>query len=602
MNNKRINEPIRGGTLASDLFGKIHEPVKTPTIAGLKKEAEKLRKPFKVRRENPARIPREIFPEIRENSSQITAVWPFITNEAFTVTMDNYRVYISRYNEMIKAKNAEIEKYNAEVDDYIKNSELDAVQKKYPQLFLLNNNGKKPAQFNELAEHFNKEFGMLIRKRPLTTVKYASELVFKQILHIYTSQLNKQTSEYIKLGTTEAKPLKKLEINAWHITELRRNEVASIDVCIQTIRNHRERLEEAGVLIGYIFRGHEKGVWMDINPQIISIFDAKTQKYASAEYQRFTPETHKEFVDKQIVYKTNKRNIKKKENGGADSPEKGTASPGLSFVFYRNIPRQDAKSDAPGGAENVKVLTLSEKLSANVLPAQDLAIRLAGGEFNSYTPIDIRHFHKEAYNGSLTREEFKEVVVQEFFKNAAKLWRNSTPFPGSWKKAINSWMEKQFMFSNGNETGTYNKSLMVDKLSEFRWRIQHAHKWFLKSGVKRLYPSDYFDFTRQEKQEIGFEYTKKAWQNHLKYLETKPLNDKKKAKNAEMRKRQINHSKKFETALNRFIKNRITFEDLFDYVTNNLPPEFSGKLSETLLKLAASKVSYSIFDAPTGEC
>lgn len=190
---------------------------------------------------------------------------------------------------MIKSKNAEIEKYNAEVDEYTKNTELDQVQKKYPELFLLNNNGKKPVQFNELVEHFNKDFGMLIKKRPLTTVKYASELVFKQILHIYTSQLAKQTSEYIKLGTTEAKPLKKLEINAWHITELRRNEVASIDVCIQTIRNHRERLEEAGVLIGYIFRGHEKGVWMDINPQILSIFDAKTQKYAPAENQHVTP-------------------------------------------------------------------------------------------------------------------------------------------------------------------------------------------------------------------------------------------------------------------------------------------------------------------------
>jgi len=582
--------PVHAGMFVSEIFGGGQNSRENPAAGNKAKP-----------RGNSARISRETFPESRENEAQILAVWPYITNEALASTMDNYRIYISQYNEKIRIANGEISKHNAEVDRYRQENDLTEVQKQYSNIFCLKNWGKRPAEYNQLADQFNQEYGLLVRKRKLATVKYATELVFKQIMHIYSTQLAKQTAAYMQLGTSEAKPVKKLEINAWHITELKRNEVASIDICIQTVRNHRERLEEAGVLIDYSFRGHEKGVRMAINPQILSIFDAKTQKLARAGNQQLNPETLKDFVDKQIVYKTNKRNIKKKENGGAASPDKGTPSAALSFVFYKNIPRQGAKKDAPAAAENVKVLTLSERFSANLIPDQELALRLSSGYYNSYTPIDIRHFHTEAYNGTLTRDEFKEVVVQEFFKNAAKLYRNTTPYPGSWKKAINSWMEKQFTFKNGNETGTYNKSLIADKLSEFRWRIQHAHKWFMKSGVKTLYPSDYFDFSRQDPKEIGFEYTKKAWQNHLKYIKSNPEKKRKDAKKAEQRLTQINHSKKFEAQLNRFLKNKISVEDLFDNVAK-MPPQYSAKLSETLLKLSASKVLYSLFDTPSGEC
>lgn len=594
---KRTQMPVQAGMFVPEIIGGGQHSRENPAAGNRGNSAGKKTKP----RENLARISRENFPEDRENEPVLTAVWPYITNEALSITMDSYRVYISRYNERIRLANSDTAKYNAEVQKYRSGTELTEVQKEYSRIFCMKNAGKRAAEFNQLADQFNQEYGMLVRKRNLATVKYATELVFKQIMHIYSTQLSKQTAAYMQLGTCLPKPIKKLEINAWHITELKRNEVASIDICIQTVRNHRERLEEAGVLIDYSFRGHEKGVRMAVNPQILSIYDAKTQKLACAGNQQLNPETLKDFVDKQIVYKTIERNIKKKENGRAASPGKGTPAAGLSFVFYKNIPGQCPKSDAPAAAENVKVLTLSERLWKNLMPDQELALQLSSGYYNAYTPIDIRHFHREAYDGTLTREEFKEVVIQEFFKSAAKLYRNTTPYPGSWKKAINSWMEKQFTFRNGNETGTYSKSLIADKLAEFRWRINHAHKWFLKSGVKTLYPSDYFDFTRQNPKEIGFEYTKKAWKNHLKYLESNPEQKKKIAKKAVQRLTQINHSKKFEAHLNRFLKNKISVEDLFDKIAL-LPPQYSAKLSETLLKISASKTMYSLYDVPSGEC
>jgi hypothetical protein len=308
----------------------------------------------------------------------------------------------------------------------------------------------------------------------------------------------------------------------------------------------------------------------------------------STDNQALTSQTRKEVTDNNEDTRTIKSIINKRENGQADFHLKGTASPDFSFVFYKSIQVQSSEPQTPGARENVKVSqTLSEKLENNVLHNQKFAEKLTNGDYNSYRRIDKRILYKEATYGTMGREEFKTVIVQEFFKNAAKLYRGKTPFVGSWKKAINAYMEKLFTVNNGN-VHLYKKELMVDKLDEMIWRLNTAQKWFLKTGINPLYPSDYFDFTRTDKKEIGFEYTKLAYKNHLKYIEDKPKLAKALVKKATIRKTGINHAKKFDMKVNSFFKNRIELPELIEYVDKNLPENYLQKLSDRLLKVSTS--------------
>ncbi|MBB1194835.1 hypothetical protein DNC80_14285 [Flavobacterium sp. SOK18b] len=525
------------------------------------------------------------FNQLTENVKPVMAVYPFINTSAFAMTMDNYRIYIANYNEMVAEINLEIDKYNATVTAYRSKNALNDVQKEFSRIFITRHRNKKAKEYNELVAEFNIDRGLVIEKRKHLTVKYASEIVFQQMIYLYSLQLQKTSSEYLKLGIIDATPVRQMEINSHHITNLKRNGEYSINVCNATIRNHRQRLEEAGVFVDYLFRGHKTGLKMHISSHILVVFDAKTQILTDTDNQHVMSQRRKDFKDNNEATRTINTNINKRENGQADFQILGTPTAGLLSSFYRNIPKQDENSKLGGGARNVKVSNnLSDKLENSIMHNQEFAQRLSNGDFNNYNRIDKRILYKEASYGTMNREDFKTLIIQEFFKNASKLYRGTTPFVGSWKKAINSYTEKLFVVNNGN-ISLYNKELMVDKLDEMLWRVNNAQKWFTKTGITPLYPSDYFDFTRKEKKEIGFEYTKKSWTNHLKYLENKPKIEKTAKKKAEIRTQNINHAKKFDIKLNAFFKNRIELAELIEYVDKNLPTNYLQKLSDSLLKI-----------------
>lgn len=559
--------------------------------------------PSKHEKPEPKRRPeRIIFADFNQELEPLKAVYPFLNTQAEAATMDNYRLYVADYNDRIKQLNHDNEKINFHVRKFKSENQLTEVQKTFTEIFIKKNFKKKAKEYNALVEGFNKQYGLLIEYKKYQTIKYQTEMVFRQMLHLYCRELAKHTEYFMKLGLSHEKTIIPYEINSFHIVESVRNNVKSIDICTKTVRNHRDRLEEAEVFSSYQFQGYIRpntktqkqlirGVKMHINPQILVIFDAKTNNLTASGNQRFTPQKGKELPNNNEVTRTFKNNVKKNENGQADFLDKERSkAAGFSFVFYENIPQQDEKSKLGGGEKNVKVLnTLSEKLENSILPAQELAVKLSSGAFNNYTRIDKRYLEEEAFYGTMGREDFKLLVIQEFFKCAARLYRDKNVFVGSWKKAINSYIEKIFFTNNGNGLHLYNKSLMVDQLDQLLWRLNTAAKWFNKTKISPLFPSDYFDFSRTEAKEIGFEYTKKSWINHLKYVENKPKEAFKIKKKTELRKRTVNHSKKFDAALNRFFKNRLQLSELIDYVDKNLPAEYLQKLSDRLIKLSNSK-------------
>jgi hypothetical protein len=126
--------------------------------------------------------------------------------------------------------------------------------------------------------------------------------------------------------------------------------------------------------------------------------------------------------------------------------------------------------------------------------------------------------------------------------------------------------------------------VLVDEISQMRWRIEWARKWFIKNEFTPLFPYNYFDMTRKTSKEVGFEYTKAKWNEHLTAIAKYDALKKKQQSNATKRKETINHSKKCENALTRFFKNKLTYSQLFDYVEQNLPKQYLEKLPDLILK------------------
>lgn len=574
---KRTFEPLNAGQLfASNIFGTAPADVKKtlPTRNFRKKTS-------RIKLDPATRTERVAFLEVTDNMPPVKAIQPLLTKEAKAKTMDNYRFFIMNYNNCILEKNEEIEKQNASIDV----SEFDEVQKEYSRLFYLKNSRLKAAKFNKLANEFNETHGNCIKLKKLQTVKYATELVFFQMLHLYSIQMEEITGYVMKLGVTEPLTVPQFEVNPHHITNLKRESIHSIDVSNKTIRNHKERLEESGVLYCYYFQGTKKGVKMHINSQILTVFDAKSRNLTSVENQSLSPSKGKNVPFNNDTTRAIKNNIKKRENGQAAFLDLGTASPILSFSFFTgDTPPQITKSKLGGGGESVKVLeTLSDMLEKQILPTQELAKKLSNGDFNNYPRIKKAVFEKEAYSGTLSRSEMNSLVCQEIFKNAAKLYRGKKVYIGSWKIAINSYLEKLFWHNNGTGKFLCSKSLMADTLEEILWCLTNNQRWFTLKKAYVLFPSDYFDFKRTTAKEMGFEYSRKAYKKHVEYLDAKPRKEKTIAKKDVERKVKINHAKKFDTKINSFLKNRISFAVLFEYVKTNLPPEFMDKLAQRMV-------------------
>jgi len=523
-----------------------------------------------------------------ESSGIIKAFEPAIAAEAFAKTMDNYRVYAAGYNFRTNAENELIEKHNAAVQIYKKSNQLTDAENHIIANFSKRFKGLKNRAYNTEVDNAG-IYARLLTKRRIQTLKYTTELMFSNMMHSYDRQLDKRNTEYKRLHINYANPVQAFLINSFHITNLQRNGVVSIDVCTKTVRNHRYRLEEAGVFLNSTFVGRYTGVAVTVNPEILVIIDLKTNKLATAENQPLNPDSGKELPKHYEVARANKEQYKKSEAASQSSFDKVSPTSTVlesSQSIVAGTPQSKAIQKFAGGPAAPKDVKFEESLSHNlrnlIIHPQQLALELATGKHDSYIPIDVRLLYKEAMGGYLTRAEFRELVIQDFFKNSAKLYRGATPYAGSWKRAINYWYEHKFITFNGFH---FQKVNIIDDVTQLRWRLEHARKFFLRTGIPTLYPSNYFDFTRKSSKEIGFEFTVKAWKRHVDYEARKPENQKKIEKNAKLRLETVNYSMKFDAAVRRFLTNKITVNQLLDYVENNLPGEFKQKLGTTIEKM-----------------
>ena len=536
-------------------------------------------------------------------SGRIIAIYPAIIEEAFSNTMDNYRKYIASYNFKTQAENELIQAHNHLVKEYCKSNTLNEIQSEYKRLFLLHNEKNvNPRTYNESVTNFCADYGLIVEKKKIQTVKYATEVVFQNLLHLYNSQLMKRNEKFIKGGITSKRPIEEFKINSFLVTQLKRNEVSSIAICSKTVRNHRKRLEEAGVFVEYHFAGRNRPIEVHINPEILVILDVFTSKLKRSENKELKLTFWNVLPDNNESTRTFINEYKKKENVENISQDIRSSSEALtpSHLFFTgtHTSKEAICTKGARGDSQTKEKTLSDNLQELILHPQELAENLANGDYHDYKPIDIRYLYKEAFSGTLTSEEFRELAIQDFFKSISKIYKSSTPFAGSYKKAINLYYQNKWISFTGN---SFKKSVLVDEITQMRWRTQWARKWFTKNEFPPLFPYDYFDMTRKTAKEVGFEYTKAKWNEHLTALAKYDALKKKQQNNATKRKEVINHSKKCENALNRFFKNKLNYSQLFDYVEQNLPPQYLEKLPDLILKksLKANEKIIAITDEGT---
>jgi hypothetical protein len=556
--NQRLDKKVF--SMASTLFGFGENPIKEVSNAPIEK-------PLQL-------------------SGRIIAIYPAIIEEAFSSTMDNYRKYIASYNFKTQAENELIQAHNNSVKEFCKTTVLNEVQIQYKRLFLLHNaKNNNPRGYNEAVNQFCNDYGLIVEKKKIQTVKYATEVVFQNLLHLYNSQLMKRNEKFIKGGIASKRPIEEFKINSFLVTQLKRNEVSSIAICSKTVRNHRKRLEEAGVFVEYHFAGRNRPIEVHINPEILVILDVYTSKIKRSENKELRLTYWNVLPDNNESTRTFINEYKKKENVENISQDIRSSSEALtpSHLFFTgtHTSKEAIQTKGAGDDPQTKEKTLSDKLQELILHPQELAENLANGDYHNYKPIDIRYLYKEAFSGTLNNEEFRELAIQDFFKSISKIYKSSTPFAGSYKKAINLYYQNKWIAFTGN---SFNKSVLVDEISQMRWRIEWARKWFVKNEFTPLFPYNYFDMTRKTAKEVGFEYTKAKWNEHLKAIAKYDALKKKQQANATKRKETINHSKKCENAVTRFFKNKLTYSQLFDYVEQNLPKQYLEKLPDLILK------------------
>ncbi len=508
---------------------------------------------------------------------------PILTTEDFKVSMENYRKAVNIYNVKVENENKVIQSYNNEVEKTLAKKPLQRQEQITLVHFYRLIASLDTWERNKRIENYNQCNRPMALKERIHSIKYHTEQIFSAILWHYNMQLYKRKSIRHQLEVFIPGKLPYIELHSGWITTAKVNEVIRLNICKKTFRRQRKRLEEAGILQDYIFEGSSRPVKMRINPEILSITDNFQGEKANTEKQQVTPNGRTFLPHNKESIRTVLNNSKIKANVEKHSEIRSSA-PGLtspSSFFYKTTRNQGQEKNNTGGG-GAKKLTLSDFLRDKIEDPADFVENLAAHHYDKYTPLRIDILEKEVFSGALDRDEFKELVLQDFFKTTAKLWSKKTPFPGSWAKAYNTWKESKFITHTGQSS---NKHVILRRIPELRYRLASVTRYLKKhQEFQLLFPGDYFDTTRTTAKEGGFEYTTKSWKKHLAYLEDRKLCDQKTATKAKKRKIRLSERQKVDKNVSAYLKGKFDLQELFTKVDQIGNRELCRNLPEIIKK------------------
>lgn len=504
-------------------------------------------------------------PKVTETPKQGEYIHPIITKDDYRETIANYNRYIKQYNMEVWLANAQVRDYNVQVIRFRKQSTIPAAQKIIELEFKERNKHLPPITYNDRVEAYNTKNGLYLRKKNLRKeVKPGSEKVFVAILHQLNHQLFRRKDLHQELGIHIPTPVPQVSIYPNKIINEERDGYVSLPVSEVTFRHHRERMQEAGVLLDYEFRGSKRAVKMRLNPEILVVTDNGIPKSARTENQQVkrggaNKVSHSNVSSRKYLDKDKLRGIRnfatKKE-----SEEGGKMNINCTGASTGTPKRRDDENFATGGR---KMPEISKNLLQTIEPAEDLAQKLARGDYDTYQRINTRAAEKEALHGAMSQDDFKEMAIQDIFCVAAVLFSNLDVHPGSWVNAMKIWKAEKFNSPNGYTLSKPNILVRWQKALQVLEGVKKFQKTHPEWEIR--YPSVYFDPQRKDPYESSFEYALRRFRFSEKPTESKQQRKLKHLQNS----RKNTDLKKAQDKIRQYLNGVVSLDAVYEYVQQN---------------------------------
>lgn len=496
----------------------------------------------------------------------------------------NFRKYCTAYRKRCPQLNKAVAQYNMQVDVFIEQNNLHTESQDAQAQF--------EAQFHKASISIdeynkavmlenNKQGKLLLKCKRHIPVPKSFEHTFVILIYKYAMQIDKKNNMYESVGATTTRALQRLQINFHELSTM--NFDKDIDVlpyCKKTIQNHVDRFVEAGILIDYSFHGNKKPVQYLVNNQILEIYDAQNSKTLKFDNQAFNTDKKKDLRHKEIVTRTiiNKKEIIASVDnntmlikGQIDKlfDTKAFSNENESAVrSYQNTnPANDEKTTAPK-ENHAEILGENSSFLYDLLEDKHVFVNdLREGKYDRYRFTIRKQLEREALHGQLTKEEFREVLIQTFIKLCAPIWKNATPYKSSWYKAYNL-INDQFILTNNNYTPS--KTVAMYMFDNLVYRITFAKRYFNKfDNYNPLFPSEYFDPTRKSKKSGGFAYTLNVLIKHQQYQQNKDKKTQRQNLQAQKRNKRYHAIELIEKKLQQLKNGRTNINEVHNYVSTN---------------------------------
>jgi len=528
-------------------------------------------------------------PEKKEDPVSQQFIHPILTPEDFKQTKINYNKHIAAYNKKVDLENFKINGYNTRVIAHCRSFKKTRDMRIREMVWKEKHADLDPEAYNLEVEKYNQEHGLHIRKKVTRQkVKTATREFFMAFLFQYNAQLfnRKKFRSSPEIAVHVPGSLPKLELYPNKVIDSEYEGAKNLATAtVETIRNHRERLEEAGVLCGYEYHGSSRPLKIAFNPEILSITDNGKPKSAANENQSLMPGQTKKVRHNKVSSSDHALEYSKNSEKGVaafasthqDCTGTSTRPPrkqgekindalGASSEKEKNI------SGAGGrfaGAKNQNELSLV--LINSLDDKVDLAQDLASGKHHAYKPLDLAIAKQEAYYGTMHPKDFKELALQDIFKFSNSIFKDLDVHPGAWQNAYKIWMAEKFKNFNGQ---LLKKDHLLEKWQRSIDVLRAAKRQQTKKGWIPTYPSRYFDPLRKEKCHNSFEY---AFQNfRIEDPETPAEEYQKRKINANRSARWNSDLEKARPKIRKYLRDQLDLQVLMDYVKYNCPEVYKN--------------------------
>lgn len=526
----------------------------------------------------------------------LKATQPVLTPEARRITFAAYNIYVKAYNSKASVANLKIRKYNNQVQTFAEKEKPQNVDRIQAH-FLSSHSHLYTWDYNVKVLEYNNTYGHpIIPQKKIQTIKQSTEKVFFTILWEYGNQLLKMKRTKEAAGLSYVREVYKIEVNTKHLENTKGEfGLYMLDYCPDTILNHKKRLMEAGVLMNSQYRGSERGTLHHINPQILVVFDDYDQKLVCADNQLLKITQPEVFRDTVLPTRSINKPKVKRDVHNFTSHDKDKAEMALNNA----LPAEDSTRAPSGKMKNPELAnraaktgvaadTLdvkgsrcenSEFLTEKLVLPSDLANDLAAKKHENSDPLPLERLITETKTGTMSRSDFRELLIQDIFKQFSKIYRNHPDFqmfhPGVWFNSLKSWMLSRFLVDPRGHVFHKDKSLewynyLIATINSKDFGVIAVAK---RSKFKASHISIYLNPESSTPGTFWYWYGQIRKNKPIKLKKESEISESVKKK-AQLSKENTNHLRKLNKQMANFFNGqKIDDETLFRYVKNNMPLE-----------------------------